>query len=101
MIHWFLLAQFLDLQSFLVAVGLHPHLLEHEIGLIGVIYARFGLLGAIVWKGGIALLIAWALLRSRLRYPKYTFAVAAVGTVLGIVGLAFNIVAIWSQSVVR
>lgn len=97
----FLVAQLADLLSFLVAVVAYPHLLEREIGLIGVIYERFGVLGAIVWKGGLVLLVAWGLLRSQKRYPKYTFAVAAVGFVLGLLGAAFNTVAFWAQTVVR
>lgn len=101
MIFGFLLAQLADLLSFLVAVIAYPHLLEREIGLIGDLYARFGVVGAVIWKGGLALAVAWGLQRSQTKYPRYTFLVAAFGMGLGMLGTAFNTVAFWSQTVVR
>jgi hypothetical protein len=99
MILLFLLVQWADLLSFLVAVIAFPALLEYEIGLIKVIYSNFGMLGATVWKGGGAFLAAWAFSKYCWVHPNVVNVLAVVGIVLGLVGTVFNTIAFWSQVV--
>jgi hypothetical protein len=95
----FVIAQLADLLSFLVAVITYPHLASHEIAPIGIIYERFGVPGAIIFKVGLVLGIVWALRKAGKIHPRGAVVVAGFGMALGLLGTAFNTVAFWSMRV--
>lgn len=99
MIPGFVIAQLADLASFLVAVIAYPALIEHEVGLIGGIYAQWGVFGALVWKGGLILCVIWLLNSAKLVHPTATNAVAGIGIAFGVIGAVFNTFALWSLAV--
>lgn len=101
MIPSFLIAQLADLLTFLVAVIAFPELIEHEVGLIGVVYSQFGVVGALTWKCSLALLVAWTFTRTRKTLPGPTVAVATIGIGLGLLGTVMNTIAFWTNTTAR
>jgi hypothetical protein len=91
-----LLAQLLDLVTFLVAVVLEPRLVAFELGPIGTVYAVAGPVAATAFKlSGLAVVFAaLALYRGRL-----TRLLLVAVALLGIVAAAANVYALllaWS-----
>ena len=90
-----LLAQLIDLLTFLAAVVAHPALLGHEVGPIRLTYLDAGPLGAIAFKlAGLAVIFAGlAIYRGRLVAP-----ILLGVALLGAVGAAGNLDALVAVS---